>query len=194
MAFLSYSTRRVCKRLAAPVRCLIAVVGMGVVSAVGWAGEAIAADQVVITYGMLSASFDRNDLETLATTDTVPNSIAPYLDLANLDAIVLRTALTTEVNLSLEFLDDLLNSQTGDRVLDQVVQVIHTPSQQGSLQALRSAIVLSASDDDQLSLLELIENYPTEQMMVDGVNLLQFAREFENSEEDSLQADDIPQS
>ena len=63
----------------------------------------------------------------------------------------------------------MLNSRIGNIILEQISQVIYTPSRRVDRQALRSALVLSASQDVQVSLIEIIKNYPTNKVEVDGV-------------------------
>lgn len=53
--------------------------------------------------------------------------------------------------------------------MDQISQVIYTPSRRADRQALRSALVLSASQDGQVSLIKIIKNYPTDEVEVDGI-------------------------
>lgn len=68
-------------------------------------------------------------------------------------------------------LDRVLNSPIGNAILDQLSQVIHTPSQKANRQALRSALVLSANVDKQMTLVEIMQNYPTSAVEVDGERL-----------------------
>jgi hypothetical protein len=65
----------------------------------------------------------------------------------------------------------VLNSQIGNIILDRVSQVISTPSQRANRQALRAALVLAANQDGQVSLIEIIKNYPTNEVEVDGDRL-----------------------
>ncbi|MDM9582930.1 alpha/beta hydrolase [Nostoc sp. GT001] len=48
---------------------------------------------------------------------------------------------------------------------------MYTPSRRADRQALRAALVLSASQDRQVSLIEIIKNYPTNEVEVDGNRL-----------------------
>ncbi|WP_339379217.1 alpha/beta hydrolase [aff. Roholtiella sp. LEGE 12411] len=48
---------------------------------------------------------------------------------------------------------------------------MHTPSRRADRQAVRAPLVLSASQDGQVSLIEIIENNPTEEVEVDGDRL-----------------------
>ena len=80
--------------------------------------------------------------------------------------------------MSIKFLDDILNNLIGEYILFQVGQVIHTPSKQANIQALRSALILSAMDDDKISILEFLQNYPTRRVMIEGLNLVRTAKNF----------------
>jgi hypothetical protein len=137
---------------------------------------ALAADELVLTYGVLQTSIPIADLEALASTGTVSNQLSFYLNLANLAPNLLRTVLTSELPIHHNLLDDLLNSEGGEYLLSEITQIVHTPSQQANLQALRSEVVLAA-DDRQITLLEVLQNYPTQQVFINGANLLQLARE-----------------
>lgn len=136
----------------------------------------MAAEELVVTYGAFQASFTLHDLETLAQTGDVPNSIGFYLELAGVAPEDLRSALNTTIKVSHPFLDNLLNTEGGEYVLSEVSQVVHTPSRQANIQALRSAFIMAASDDQQVSLLELLQHYPTQQVYVSGGNLIELAQ------------------
>lgn len=58
-------------------------------------------------------------------------------------------------------------------LLDRLGAVIQTPSNRANRQALRSALVLSASDDSQMTLLEILPNYPTSELHVKGELLVE---------------------
>ena len=138
---------------------------------------ATAAEELVVTYGAFQASFTLRDLERLANTGDVSNSIGFYLELAGVAPEDLRAALTTEVKVSHHLLDNLLNTEGGEYVLSEITQVVHTPSRQANIQALRSAFIMAAKEDQQVSLLELLQHYPTRQVFVNGGNLIQLARD-----------------
>ncbi|MFL9454258.1 MULTISPECIES: alpha/beta hydrolase [Nostocales] len=82
-----------------------------------------------------------------------------------------RKYLTEPVKVNLLILDKILNSRVGNAVLDQISQVIYTPSSKANRQALRSALILSASNDKKITLIEIIQNYPTSEVEVDGDKL-----------------------
>jgi hypothetical protein len=149
----------------------------GIVGTSGFASSAGAAEQLVLTYGAYQASFAVSDLEILAKTGEASNALKFYLGLAGLTPDELQAILTAEFDMSHHVLDKILNTQGGEYLLSEVTQVIHTPSQQANIQALRSSLVLSAHDDQKVSLLELLQKYPTQQVYVNGANLIQLAND-----------------
>lgn len=82
-----------------------------------------------------------------------------------------RDVLNKEVNVSTTTLDSTLNSKIGEFLLDQISQTIHTSSNRANRKALRSAIVLSSAEDNKVSLIEIIQNYPTNEVYVEADNL-----------------------
>lgn len=134
---------------------------------------AFAADQVVLIYGPLRGSLSVAELATFAETGELSPTLAAYLKMANQDPEEVRRALNNEVKVKPTTLDKALNNPVGDVVLDQVGEVIQTPSGGANRQAMRGALVISASDDDRISLIEVIQNYPTPEVHVRGDRLLE---------------------
>ncbi|MEH2369007.1 alpha/beta hydrolase [Nostoc sp.] len=109
------------------------------------------------------------ELSTFSQTGELSRSLRVNLALARQDPKAIRQYLTKPVKVNPVFLDRVLNSQIGNIILDRISQVISTPSQRANRQALRAALVLSANQDGQVSLIEVIKNYPTNEVEVDGV-------------------------
>ncbi len=129
--------------------------------------SAIAAEKIVMKYGPIRRSLPVEDLRTLSDTGKTSRKLRRYLKLAKQSPDALRTRLNKPVAMSVVTLDSRLNSLGGRLLLDEAGRYIHPPGQQGSRQALRSALVLSAADDNQITLIESLENYPTTEVEVD---------------------------
>ncbi|MBD2465403.1 alpha/beta hydrolase [Oscillatoria sp. FACHB-1407] len=151
------------------IRCWGWIVGFASVGLI--ATEAIAAERVVWRYRLLQGSLSVEELTALAETGEVSPALRSYFRLARRNPQQIRRVLTQETTVNPRVLDRVLNSPIGNVAIDQVSQAIHTPSQQANRQAMRSALVLSASDDSRISLIEVIQNYPTEEIYVDGDRL-----------------------
>jgi hypothetical protein len=134
-----------------------------------------AAERLYFTYGPLGRSISISELRDFAETGEPSQQLRWYLNAANLESERFRAVLTREIPVGLQFVDRLTYSLPGEFVLFQVGQVVHTQSRQANIQALRSALILSVSEDNRLSLLEFLENYPTEGIYVDGVVLARVA-------------------
>jgi hypothetical protein len=154
---------------------LIGALGLGWLS---FGTSALAAERVILKYRVLQASVSVDELTELAETGEVSPALRAHLRLARKDPEELRQILREEVAIDAQLLDRVLNSRVGEGMLDQVGTAIYTPSRRANRQAMRSAIVLSAEDDDRISLLELMQNYPTEEVYVDGERLVAAYNQF----------------
>ncbi len=132
---------------------------------------AIAADRIVLKYGFLQNSISVSELSTLAETGKVSDSLETSLNRLQQNPQDIRRTLTQPVNVNPMLLDRVLNSPAGDLILDQIGQVVSPSSNRANRQALRSALVLSATRDGQISLIEVIKNYPSPEVQVDAKGL-----------------------
>lgn len=137
---------------------------------------AIANKSLVIRFGPLGRSISMQDLTYFAETGVLPRGWGSLFRIAGVDPTTVQTALNQTVSVNLRFLDRTLNSLLGEYLLYQVGQVVHTPSDTANIQALRSASILSVADDGQLSLLELLQRYPTQDVYLDGARLARLGR------------------
>lgn len=132
---------------------------------------AFAAESVVLKYRIFRESISVQELSTFAQTGKLSTSLRINLALARQNPQAIRQYLTEPVKINPVILDKVLNSRIGNVILDQLTQVIHTRSRQADKQALRAALVVSATKDRQITLIEVIENYPTPEIEVEGDRL-----------------------
>ncbi|HEY9617405.1 MAG TPA: alpha/beta hydrolase [Microcoleaceae cyanobacterium] len=155
------------------------VIGFGIVTQ---ALPALAAEQVMLKFGILRQAIAVTELSSFAQTGQVPPSLVPYMRLAKKRPEEVRKALTRTVKLDAAVLDQLLKSPSGNLVLDKVGEAVHSPTNNNNRVALRTALVQSASNDGQLSLLETIENYPTAQVQVESNRVVNAYRQLSQLE------------
>lgn len=146
---------------------LLAVAGLT------FASQAKAADQVVLKYGVLERSIAVSDLENFAETGELTRPLRRYIRVSGESPDRIRQILTREFTVSPRLLDRLLNNPIGETALNQLSQAVYPPSGSADASALRSALVLSASNDDRITILEVVRNYPTPQVYIDGEQLVQ---------------------
>lgn len=132
---------------------------------------------LVFALGPFQPSITLQELTTFVETGELPRGWPFYLNVAGVNADDLRAVLNQSVKADAQVLDKLLNNIFGEYLLYQVGQVLHTPSRLSDIQALRSAIVLSAIDNGTITFLELLQNYPLSRLIVDVGQLIKFGNQ-----------------
>ncbi|MGF1568913.1 MAG: alpha/beta hydrolase [Nodosilinea sp.] len=130
--------------------------------------SASAAEEVVLKYRGLSRSVPVADLAILADTGEAPESVAGLLDQAGQTPEELQALLVRPLAADPVILDQALNSWPGEWALDQLGEAIHPTAGEAQRQALRAALIESATGDNQVTLLEVLEAYPTPEVVLEG--------------------------
>lgn len=136
---------------------------LGVALSVMSAGAAKAADNLTLINGALNVSVPYTQLKTLAETGVADGNLVLVLDDADETPEAARKFLTTQMDYDIASADALLNSAEGDAMLTKLGKVIapRNANEDGK-QALRAAILKSLMDDNTITPLEIIANYPTD--------------------------------
>jgi Mor family transcriptional regulator len=132
--------------------------------------QSIAAEKITFRYGIFSEDITNKQLEEFSLSGTLDTPLGNFLKQNASLSLILQHSLNQELPVNIIALDKALNHIIGDLLLDRIGQVIQMPAGDSHRQALRSAIILSAKDN-KLSILELIKNYPDEQVVIDGEKL-----------------------
>ncbi|MGQ4650307.1 alpha/beta hydrolase [Lyngbya aestuarii] len=132
-----------------------------------------AAESVVLKYRFLQETVSVPELSEFAQTGQLSPALSTYLRMANKEPEQLRGTLTREIHVDPILLSKALNSPVGELMLGQVSEVIHTPSNRANIPSLRSALVSSALPDQEITLIEILENYPTPEVHVNGERLVE---------------------
>jgi hypothetical protein len=132
-----------------------------------------AAEKVILKYSILRESISVEELGVLARTGEPSDALKSYLNLAKKEPKDLQTILYLPVAVEPVFISKLLNSYPGELLLDRLSEVIHTPSGRASRESLRGALITSALNDRNVRLIEVLENYPTAELHVDGDRLME---------------------
>lgn len=140
--------------------------------------SAIAAQRVVLKYRFLRESVSVPELAKFAQTGEASDDLQTYLKLSRQDPKRVQDTLTRPVKVNPVLLDRVLNSPIGNAALDQLGQGIQTPKGGAERQALRAALALSASGDGTISIIEILQNYPTEDVVLDGDRIEGAFRQF----------------
>ncbi|MDJ0724128.1 MAG: alpha/beta hydrolase [Prochloraceae cyanobacterium] len=134
--------------------------------------KARAAESVILNYGPFQEDISVRELSDLARNGRASRSLKAYLRMANRDPEDLQKLLTKKVKVDPIAASKFFNQLPGELLLDGVSQVIRTPSQRASRQSMRAALVGSALPDGEIQLIEVLENYPTQEVYVEGDRLV----------------------
>jgi len=139
-----------------------------------------AAESVVLRYRFLQETISVPELSEFAQTGELSPALSTYLRMANKEPEQLRSTLTREIQVDPIILSKVLNSPVGELMLAQVSEVIHTPTNRANVPSLRSALVSSALPDQEITLIEILENYPTPEVHVNGERLVEVLEVLQN--------------
>lgn len=133
--------------------------------AIAWGagtGPAIAAETITLRYGPLGGALPVTDLVTWADRGELSDDLETYLILSQQRPDRVRQILTQRVTMPPALLDRALASSQGAILLEQLSQVLQGPKRTDNNQNLRRALMAAAENDGQISLLELLQKYPTQ--------------------------------
>ncbi|RPH40175.1 MAG: alpha/beta hydrolase [Burkholderiales bacterium] len=157
------------------------------------AGHAFGAERITATFGPIMRSIDVQELRVLANTNRATGMTASILKIAKISPEKAGTALRSPFALDGIFIGDILYTPLGEKILSQLGQIIH-PLRSGTktaIPALRSAVMLSVLDDNSLSPIELISNYPV-QLTINLEALLALSKKAKNLDDLARILHDMP--
>ena len=129
--------------------------------------NAIATKKIVIDIaGPISASIKVKDLQIFAETGETTKTISQALGISKVSPNTVRGLMTLEVGANVTNIARVLYSNLGQNVTTGIAEVVQTRHNYESDKALRSAIILAAADDNRISVLEVLEKYPTDEMHI----------------------------
>jgi hypothetical protein len=130
-----------------------------------------ASETAIIKYRFLRMPVSVPELAKFAQTGEVSASLGAYLKMTRKAPQEAQKPLTQTVPVNSVLLYRVLNTPMGEVLLDEISQVIHTPDNLANRQSLRSALVTSALGDNKINIVEILQNYPTQEVHVEGERL-----------------------
>lgn len=134
--------------------------------------QAQALEEVTLTYGTLPLkTIPVTDLEQFAITGEPSAEIQSLLDAAKIDSATAQAVIGREIEVDGELLSQVAQTFIGEALLKQVATAIsQTDSSTPSWQDLRTA-TLSALADNQISTLEVLQNFEGASITIDTEQL-----------------------
>jgi len=129
-----------------------------------WASvpAAYGADYIRFNYSILGGSIAVDDLEQFAHTGTVRGNLKWITNrLTEEQHSQLQTALLSPYDLDAALIGQFAYTASGEQLLQEAGELMQTPSGQNGFYSIRAALLLAASDPDGLSVLSLLQHWPT---------------------------------
>jgi predicted dienelactone hydrolase len=132
--------------------------------------KAIAAENIILNYGVLEFSVSVDSLETYAKTGKIDPKLKSYTDFLTPEQLAqFKVGLTSSADFSHLAIAQFLYSFQGEKILERMSQVFKTKARQPGFYALRSALILAAADQDGgLTPLNVLKKFPTDTLRIDS--------------------------
>ncbi|MFM7423811.1 MAG: alpha/beta hydrolase [Elainella sp.] len=134
----------------------------------GQTQAARSAERITLSYGLLERSVTVEALEYYAEQNQVSADLAAYLSYLDAEQVAqLRQALITPANLDTVAVAQFLYTEQGEILLRRFGEVVRTESNQSGFYALRSALILAAAQPDGLTALNVLKQFPLDDIRID---------------------------
>lgn len=134
--------------------------------------RAEAAESIVFKYGVLQQSISVAELKTFVQTGELSLPLRGYLLLAGKDPADVRKLLAQEVSINPLLAAQIFNSPLAEAILTPLSQAI-APAEGANVEALRTALVNSALNSGKITLIQALENYPSQEVFLDGDRIIE---------------------
>ena len=146
------------------------IIGGTLLSAFLMAAPVQSAEELSIRYSAAERSISVEDLDTFVTTGDIPDSLQWYADrLTEKQQATLRAVLQKRFNVPLNDVTTFVErSPSGESILRRLLGLFWGgPSEEALLDALRGSLLLAATDEEGLTLMNVIRQYPLTEIRLD---------------------------
>ncbi len=157
---------------------MLGCLGFWLLSTLPMASRALGAERIYIVYGPLKFSLPVKSLEIYAKEGKIDDYLADYAKYIPPQQLKqLPKILITPLKFSPVAVSQSLYSIQGEILLAHMEQVIQTESGLSGFFAIRSALILAAADPEGLTLLNVLQKFPTRGIRIDMERGLQITEE-----------------
>jgi predicted dienelactone hydrolase len=138
---------------------------------VGEAKKVVAAENVILNYGVLEFPVSVKSLELYAQTGKISGELKSYAGFFTPEQLKqFKVGLTTSADFNHLAIAQFLYSFQGEKILQRVSRVVQTKARQPGFYAIRSALILAAADtaNGGLTTLNVIKKFPTKTLRIDS--------------------------
>lgn len=149
--------------------------------------ETFAAERLSLSFGILQRSISIESLEFYARTGKLNNELKTYFQYAPKEKLAeLREVLLTPIPLTNVEISQFLYTPIGENLLEKLENIIQGESRgvkirgtsrSSGFYAIRSALILAASESKEFTILDILEKFPSNKISIDLARSLEMALE-----------------
>lgn len=154
------------------------ILKLGAAIAVATSFPAQSAERIEFFIGPFEPVIWVEDLETLAESGTVTQRFRPFANRLNGEQLQeLQLFLNQSLEVDLLTISQFTYWQVGERFLNRLGQVVQTNNFLNGSKALRAALIFASADENGITPLEVLQNYPLDVIQLDFQLLRQLIQE-----------------
>lgn len=136
------------------------------------------AERITLSYGIVRQSLSVDALERYAATGVVEDDLASYTRYATPEQLVqLQQVLLARVPLNSQQTSQLLDTPIGEQLVRRLATLIQSNNSSRSHAVVRAALIHAAADPNGLTVLNVIRQFPADQVEIDLSHSLKMAAE-----------------
>ena len=161
---------------------------LGLVPEIANPKSALSAEKIRLVYGMFNCSLSVETLETYATTGEITNEFKFYAKFLDDQTLMqLRHWLQKEFYRDRVSIYRYTKSNEGEKVLQEIGSVVSTHSQRNGFYAVRAAVIQAAGEGESWTILDVINEFPTENLQINTKELFKLKKFWKESKNASLE-------
>lgn len=146
-----------------------------------------AAETLIVDFGPLSRSVSVDSLEAFAEDGIVHDDLEFYIQLLEPERQAdLQRALTASRDIDLVKISQFYYTPIGERLLAYIGTLFQTGARLNGQKAFRAAVIATAAEDSEISLMDVLRNYPSESVRVNLPEVIRGAREVITEADETL--------
>ena len=139
---------------------------------------AYSAERIQFFYGPVGSTIELNELEEIAKTGKLENNSSILDNYLNEEQLVLfQSLLNTKFDIDVVGISQISYSSAGSKLLKRLGQIIQTENSLNGFKALRAALIFAADDEQGLTVMHVIRQFPIETIQINLPLTLKLAKE-----------------
>lgn len=175
-----FSKSNLCKQIKL---LILGTISCGFFSIIFDTSKTIAAEKIRLVYGPFNCSLSVESLKTYAESGEITPEFKPYTKFLNKQALLqLRHWLQKDFERDVVAIRDYTYSSQGEELLQEIGNVVTTHSEKNGFYAIRAALIEAAANTKGWTIIDVIQQFPTEHMQINTKDLFKLKSFWEETD------------